>query len=246
MRITFAAVMIFFVSNLSVAEQLQITDTPAGITTNSEESDADAKVKAAEKLLAEAKAEQAAAAQRKANAKAKIETGTAAIEKKSEVPPPPPPPPINENEFWNDWGVGLSVSTKLGKKGRALDEAQLVNGIVRVTSERDVVPRLMLERHWYLQDSDFAGGMAGVFVGTSLLGDKKLLDSVSLGLIWGFKPRGGNKVRHNIGVGIAVEPYSRTLGDGLEINAPLPAGETSIRYKERNRMAAVVFYTFTP
>lgn len=52
------------------------------------------------------------------------------------------------DSFFADWGVGLSVTTKLGKRGEAIEEAQLVDGKVRVTSERDVVPRLMLERHW--------------------------------------------------------------------------------------------------
>jgi hypothetical protein len=153
---------------------------------------------------------------------------------------------LDSDSFFADWGVGLSVSTKAGRRGEAIDEAQLVNGVVRVTSERDVVPRLMLERHWYLTENDHLGGKVGVFVGASLLGDKKLMDSVSLGFIWGFKPRGGLKERHNLGLGIAVEPYTRQLGDGIIANQPLPTGETSIRYKEKNRMAIVVFYTYTP
>lgn len=244
MRQILAATIIFSFCNISIAQQIQDEVKPAGNTQNQEAANIDSKVKEAEIKLAEAKAEQAKIAQKNAAAKTKAaqEALTVAETEQTKI--------LNsknkENDFWDDWGIGLSVSTKLGKKGRAIDEAQLVNGIVRVTSERDVVPRLMLERHWYLQDKDFLGGMVGVFVGTSLLGEKKLLDSVSLGLIWGFKPRGQQKVRHNIGIGLAVEPYSRTLGDGLEINAPLPAGENSIRYKEKNRMAAVVFYTFTP
>jgi hypothetical protein len=104
----------------------------------------------------------------------------------------------------------------------------------------------LLERHWYLWDAWWKGGKGGIFVGTSLLGDKKLMDSVSLGFLWGFKPRGGDTTMHNLGFGIAVEPYSRALGDGIEANKALPTGETSIRYKEKNRMAAIVLYTFTP
>lgn len=151
------------------------------------------------------------------------------------------------DKFWENWGVGLSVSTKLGRRGQAVEEAQLVNGIVRVVSERDVVPRLMLERHWYFTyDFNNPHFRQGIFVGASLLGDKKLMDSVSLGWLVAFKPNKGDSAIHNLGFGIAVEPYSRALGDGIEPNKPLPAGETAIRYKEKNRMAAVVFYTFTP
>lgn len=58
----------------------------------------------------------------------------------------------NTNDsFWAQFGIGLSVSAKLGSE-KSIDEAQLVNGIVRVTSERQVTPRLMLERHWYFKN----------------------------------------------------------------------------------------------
>ena len=147
------------------------------------------------------------------------------------------------------------MSAKLGS-GRSIDEAQLVNGVVRVISERQVTPRLMLEKHWYLSDSwdtvNQDGSRSntkfrqGIFVGTSLLGEKKLMDSVSIGWLVGFKPHTGDKATHNLGIGFAVEPYARVLGDGLEKNQPLPAGETAIRYKETNRTALIIFYTYTP
>jgi hypothetical protein len=150
------------------------------------------------------------------------------------------------DSFWAQFGVGLSVSAKLGGE-RSIDEAQLVNGIVRVTSERQVTPRLMLERHWYFKDwsADNPHFLQGIYIGASLLGDKKLMDSVSLGWIVAFKPNAGDKSTHNLGVGLAVEPYSRVLGDGIEKNKALPIGETSIRYKETNRTALVLFYTYT-
>lgn len=156
---------------------------------------------------------------------------------------------VDTEKFWENWGVGLAVSTKLGRRGDAIEEAQLVNGVIRVSSERDVVPRLMLERHWYFKTEWTDKNphfRQGIFVGASLLGDKKLMDAVSLGWLVAFRPNTGDKVTHNLGIGLSVEPYSRVLGDGLEANKPLPTGETAIRYKEKNRMAVVVFYTFTP
>lgn len=71
------------------------------------------------------------------------------------------------------------------------------------------------------------------------------MDSVSLGWIVAFKPNQGDKSTHNLGLGLAVEPYSRVLGDGIERNKALPSGETAIRYKETNRTAIVLFYTYT-
>lgn len=147
--------------------------------------------------------------------------------------------------FLAQFGIGLSVSAKLGRE-RSIEEAQLVNGIVRVTSERQVTPRLMLERHWYF-DNDFSNKhfRQGLFVGLSLLGERKIMDSVSVGWLVAFKPNQGDKATHNLGLGLAVEPYSRVLGDGIQKNQPLPVGESSIRYKETNRTAIVLFYTYT-
>lgn len=153
--------------------------------------------------------------------------------------------PSKEESFWDTFGVGLAVTTNLGKE-RSIQEAQLVNGIVRVTSERQVVPRLMLEKHWYLRDDWKGGYKPGLFVGASLLGDRQVMDAVALGFLAAFKPNSGTTTTHNLGIGIALQPYSRVLGDGLSKNQPLPAGETQIRYKETNRTALILFYTYTP
>lgn len=160
-------------------------------------------------------------------------------EKKPEAKPP------KEESFWDTFGVGLAVTTNLGRE-RSIQEAQLVNGIVRVTSERQVVPRLMLEKHWYFRDDWKGGYKPGMFVGASLLGERQVMDAVALGALVGFKPNSGTTTTHNLGIGIALQPYSRVLGDGLTKDQPLPAGETQIRYKETNRTALILFYTYTP
>lgn len=157
--------------------------------------------------------------------------------------------PSPKNDFWSTFGVGLAVTANLGRE-RSIQEAQLVNGIVRVTNERQVTPRLMLEKHWYLDEGwkeDGCHCRHGVFVGASLLGDKQMMDAVALGYLAGFKS--GSKsdtTTHNLGIGLALQPYSRVLGDGLTKNQPLPAGETTVRYKETNRTALILFYTYTP
>lgn len=153
--------------------------------------------------------------------------------------------PSKEESFWDTFGVGLAVTTNLGKE-RSIQEAQLVNGNVRITSERQVVPRLMLEKHWYLSNDWKGSYKPGLFIGASLLGDRQVMDAVAFGFLAGFKPNPGTTTTHNLGIGIALQPYSRVLGDGLSKNQPLPAGETQIRYKETNRTALIFFYTYTP
>lgn len=150
-----------------------------------------------------------------------------------------------EADFWSTFGIGLAVTTNLGRE-RSIQEAQLVNGIIRVTSERQIVPRLMLEKHWFPSDTFHEGCKCknGIFVGVSLLGDKQIMDAIALGYIAGFKPNTDGS-SHNLGVGFALQPYSRVLGDGLSKNQPLPVGETAIRYKETNRTSLIFFYTYT-
>jgi hypothetical protein len=190
------------------------------------------KVEDADKAAADTEKAAAAAKEKAAKAKAAADEANGNASK--------------NDEFWNNFGVGLAVSTKLGKRGSAIEEAQLVNGVVRVSSERDVVPRLMLERHWYFTERfDNLHFRQGVFVGASLFGDKKLMDSVTLGWLVAFKPNDGDKSTHNLGIGLSVEPYSKELGDGIKANQPLPTGENAIRYKEKNRLAITVIYTYT-
>jgi len=194
-----------------------------------------------------------------ANTEAKIQEAAqpAPKETKSDKQTASPSAPVQQNtdSFWKDFGVGLAVSTKLGKE-RSIEEAQLVNGIVRISSERQVVPRLMLEKHWYITQgwdtNSTTPGVPykrrvrhGIFVGASLLGEKKLMDSIATGYILGFRPEDNSSPTHNLGIGISVEPYARVLGDGIERDKPLPTGETSIRYKEKNRTALILFYTYT-
>jgi hypothetical protein len=149
-----------------------------------------------------------------------------------------------ESSFFDNFGVGLAVVAKMGRE-RSIQEAQLVNGIVRVTSERQVMPMVVLERHWYFNPDRNSGW--GTFLGVNLATQSNIIDGIGLGLIYGFKPssKSNTTTSNNLGFGFAVQPFSRVLGDGIAKDQALPAGETAIRYKETNRTGFMLFYTYT-
>ena len=47
----------------------------------------------------------------------------------------------------------------------------------------------------------------------------------------------------NIGVGYAWDPSVRVLGDGIVEGAPLPAGETQIRYKTTDQKGVMFLFS---
>ena len=49
----------------------------------------------------------------------------------------------------------------------------------------------------------------------------------------------------NLGIGVIYDPDTKTLGDGIRPNQPLPAGETMIRYKERAQKGVVILTSFS-
>jgi hypothetical protein len=49
----------------------------------------------------------------------------------------------------------------------------------------------------------------------------------------------------NFGVGFSVNPNAQTLGDGIIPNQPLPAGETSIRYKTQPLYGVILVSSFS-
>jgi len=174
------------------------------------------------------------------------------------APPPPAPPPVpprGSQEFGGiEFGVGISFTLDIGSSDR-IAEAELVNGIVRVKDENNGVARIMLESHYF-----FTPGGTGLF-GTPAgqwghgpfiavqPGTDDIIQAIGAGWMWGFRrpvAQGGDTGQSfNIGVGIVVDPNTRVLGDGIVENQPLPAGETSIRYREEMQTGVVVLASFS-
>lgn len=159
------------------------------------------------------------------------------------------------------FGAAITVTVDYGAHDR-VDEASLVNGVVRVSKERNVIARIMLETHYlFAPDSRFLGRGAakedygwGPFFAVEPGGDGDLVDAVALGVLWSFSkgisdpgtPRvrdGQIRKAFNLGVGIVVDPKTKILGDGVEPDKPLPAGETEIRFKETDQWGVVVLFS---
>lgn len=147
-------------------------------------------------------------------------------------------------------GVGLSLTLDVGEHDR-VTEAEVVDGIVRVSNEDNARARIMLESHFFFQPSrpflhtsvqEFDWGV-GPFVAIQP-GEKDLVDAIALGVMVGFR-RPNTSNSWNIGLGYVVDPNTKTLGDGLAANKPLPPGETQIRYKEQDQGGVVILTSFS-
>ncbi len=77
-------------------------------------------------------------------------------------------------------------------------------------------------------------------------GTDEIIQSIGAGIMVGMKYNDEkDDIRSwNLGVGIAVDPNTKVLGDGIEQNKPLPAGESSVRLKETTQVGVLVLLSF--
>jgi hypothetical protein len=158
-------------------------------------------------------------------------------------------------------GVGLSLTLDSGERDRITD-AQVINGIVRVTNQDNAVARMMFETHYFFTPRQCLLGLGSDKPGAkgcSLLapdqwgwgpfiavqpGEKEIIDAIGLGLMIGFR-RPQRSDSFNMGIGAIVNPNVRVLGDGIEPNRPLPTGETEIRFKEQEQWGTIFITSYT-
>ena len=147
-----------------------------------------------------------------------------------------------------NFGVALSLTIDTGNHGR-VENAEVVNGLVRVTEEHNDIPRIMLETHYFFfPNKCFFGhknGMWGIgpFVGIQN-GSTEIIESIGAGLMIGFRRSEKVSDSFNIGIGFVVDPSVKILGDGIEENQPLPTGETQIRYKKTSQWGALIMISY--
>jgi hypothetical protein len=141
-----------------------------------------------------------------------------------------------------NFGVGLTLTIDVGVHDR-VENAEVVNGVVRVTEEYNDIPRIMLETHYFFLPKHYFLGMdsvkpnewgIGPFVGIQN-GSNEIIEAIGGGVMLGFRRSEMTKDSFNIGVGFVVDPSAKVLGDGIEENKPLPAGETQVRYKKTSQ-----------
>jgi len=145
------------------------------------------------------------------------------------------------------FGVGISLTHDLGGHDRVVS-ASVVNGIVRVTEERNDIARIMLESHYfftYTKNPNRIWGH-GPFIAIQP-GSNEIVESIAFGWMFGIKRAegGADTSSWNIGFGAVVDPSVQVLGDGIEKNQPLPPGETEVRYKKESQWGVLIISSFT-
>ena len=150
-------------------------------------------------------------------------------------------------------GVGLSATYDLGENDR-VSEAVVVGGLVRVTNQDNVRARIMLESHYFFTPSGNFLGLEntpdspkwglGPFVAVQP-GSNEIIEAIGAGIMLGFRRNNDSSNSFNIGVGIAFDPNTRTLGAGIVDGQPLPSGETAVRYLEQEQLGLLILTSFS-
>lgn len=158
------------------------------------------------------------------------------------------------------WGLGIAAVIDVSG-GERVQEAQVVDGIVRVTKDNSNSARIFAEIHRFRprkSQKDLAKSSPqsinfgrGFFVGIQS-SSEEVIDSIAAGYMWGWRlPQensGGvqdSSKSLNIGVGLVFDPKVQVLGDGIEKDKPLPGNETEIRYKQESRTGLGLFFSFS-
>lgn len=152
-----------------------------------------------------------------------------------------------------DFGVGVSATFDLGSNDR-ITTAEIVNGLVRVTDKDNVRARIMLESHYFFKPSfkflktDEENWGYGPFIALQP-GTDEIIESIGAGLMFGFRRNSSSEEdanqSFNIGFGVAFDPNTQTLGEGIVNGEPLPEGETAVRFLEQDQVGLLILTSFS-
>lgn len=158
-----------------------------------------------------------------------------------------------ENPFFGKLGFGLGVGSVITiGRDRISSATTDGTGIVRIDKEENFTPGVFLESHLLLKTCEWGWDAIcgeeeaksrwanGPFISLTP-GEAPLIKAVGIGWMIGYRYSDDkdSKRSFNFGVGLAIQPNSKTLGDGLNPNQPLPAKDT-IRYQDRT-LAGLIF-----
>jgi hypothetical protein len=141
------------------------------------------------------------------------------------------------------WGLGFGFSFGLEQ---AIDEAEVVDGVIRVTKDRTDQPRALFEFHryfWCNKRETLTDRGCGPFLAVAATQDK-VLAGVGVGMMFGLRSKNPtDKEGFSVGVGGILDGDVKSLADGFKKNEPLPPGETTIRFEEKARWSGILFVT---
>ncbi len=141
------------------------------------------------------------------------------------------------------YGIGIALSYDIIGDDRVVTASRDENGIVRVSDEQTFPARIVLESHYFFPAASGKWGH-GPFVAVQP-GSERVIEAVGGGWLFGFLKDKVSGESWNIGVGALVTPSVRVLGDSITANSPLPANETTIRYKYQSQIGGFAMISFT-
>ena len=155
-----------------------------------------------------------------------------------------------------NFGLGLAVTWDLTDRRIGNGAARDVNGVIRVDDDSNVFPRFVLESHYFFEGSwicsimmdkkEDANSRCGVGPFVALeTGNGSIINGVGAGIMHGFRYDNKSKSSWNIGIGAFIEPRVKVLGDGFSKNQPLPAGESSVRFKDSSLWSLMMLLSFS-
>jgi hypothetical protein len=167
------------------------------------------------------------------------------------------------------WGIGVAADFDIG--GTRVNNASVVNNIVRVTdTSNNVGVSFVLEAHYFLKVKEYGGAACGLATPIGMLNCSDVatgpfvaieigggttgspaangpITAYALGWMVGLRHPSAsisNTSSWNFGVGLRVDPKSQVLGDGIFVNQPLPVGD-SIRFKTEPRYGLMLLSSFS-
>lgn len=170
-----------------------------------------------------------------------------------------------------EFGIGVAFSYDLGNHQRIKD-AEIVDGLVRVTHTENVRARLILESHYFFTPRvpfthNYSGYRCSLYdentderddcvarrknfgIGPFMAlqpGTDSVIDAIGFGVMVGFRRREEKASSFNIGLGVLYDVSTQILGDGFAENRPPPGNETEVRFRQGSQSAflAMTSYTF--
>lgn len=150
----------------------------------------------------------------------------------------------DSRDKFTDLGFGIGLGYSFGTGGQRVESAEVVNDIVRVTSDNTDEARIVLESHWFFIPSWNEDVGLGPFVSVNSSASADAISSFALGIMLGLRDqKDTSKSSWNIGLGYIWDSDVQVLGDGLVANQPLPEGEMEVRYKTESKGGVLVMFS---
>jgi hypothetical protein len=146
------------------------------------------------------------------------------------------------------WGIGVGYSHAFRD---VVDDAGIVDGLVRVKKDLTGQPRVIFEFHNFIGCNDERVGDVPVKTGCGFFAavasrDDKAVSGVAAGFMYGWKTGTGTEAKAlSIGIGLIADGSGKKLGAGYKEGEPPPPGSSTVFLKDKSVVSAIIFLTRT-